>query len=105
MLLLIFGLNTPALFSQVTSQDIDDIVARAMDNFTVAGVAVAVVKDGKITHQKGYGIQSIATDKKVTENTNFGIASNSKAFTTASLAIMVEEGKISWTDKVVQYIP
>jgi CubicO group peptidase (beta-lactamase class C family) len=105
LLLLIFGLNTPALFSQVTSQDIDDIVARAMDNFTVAGVAVAVVKDGKITHQKGYGIQSIATDKKVTENTNFGIASNSKAFTTASLAIMVEEGKISWTDKVVQYIP
>ena len=34
LLLLIFGLNTPALFSQVTSQDIDDIVARAMDNFT-----------------------------------------------------------------------
>jgi CubicO group peptidase (beta-lactamase class C family) len=105
LLLLILGVNTPVLFSQVTSQDIDDIVARAMDNFTVAGVAVAVVKDGKIVHQKGYGIQSIATKKKVTENTNFGIASNSKAFTTACLAILVEEGKMSWTDKVIHYIP
>ena len=105
LLLLILGVNTPVLFSQVTSQDIDNIVAQAMDNFTVAGVAVAVVKDGKIVHQKGYGIQSIATKKKVTENTNFGIASNSKAFTTACLAILVEEGKMSWTDKVIHYIP
>ncbi|MDC1517498.1 beta-lactamase family protein, partial [Cyclobacteriaceae bacterium] len=105
LLLLILGVNTPVLFSQVTSQDIDDIVARAMDNFTVAGVAVAVVKDGKIVHQKGYGTQSIATKKKVTKNTNFGIASNSKAFTTACLAILVEEGKMSWTDKVIHYIP
>ena len=105
LLLLILGVNTPVLLSQVTSQDIDDIVVRAMDNFTVAGAAVAVVKDGKIVHQKGYGIQSIATKKKVTENTNFGIASNSKAFTTACLAILVEEGKMAWTDKVIHYIP
>ena len=105
LLLLILGVNTPVLLSQVTSRDIDDIVVRAMDNFTVAGAAVAVVKDGKIVHQKGYGIQSIATKKKVTENTNFGIASNSKAFTTACLAILVEEGKMAWTDKVIHYIP
>ena len=39
-----------------------------MENFTVAGVAVAVVKDGKIIHQKGYGIQSIESRKKVNEN-------------------------------------
>ena len=80
--MLVFGLKVSALFSQVTSQEIDAIVERAMDNFTVAGVAVAVVKDGKIIHQKGYGIQSINSKKKVNENTNFGIASNSKAFTT-----------------------
>ena len=60
ILLLVFGLKVSALFSQVTSQEIDAIVERAMDNFTVAGVAVAVVKDGKIIHQKGYGIQSLS---------------------------------------------
>ncbi len=103
--MLVFGLKVSGLFSQVTSQEIDAIVERAMDNFTVAGVAVAVVKDGKIIHQKGYGIQSINSKKKVNENTNFGIASNSKAFTTTALAILVEEGKISWTDKVIKHIP
>ena len=105
ILILVFGLKVSALFSQMTSQEIDAIVERAMDNFTVAGVAVAVVKDGKIIHQKGYGIQSINSNKKVNENTNFGIASNSKAFTTTALAILVEEGKISWTDKVIKHIP
>jgi CubicO group peptidase (beta-lactamase class C family) len=61
-LLIWFKLST--LFSQITSQEIDNIVDRAMENFTVAGVAVAVVKDGKIIHQKGYGIQSIKSKKK-----------------------------------------
>lgn len=102
---LIFGLLSSTAFTQVTSQEIDAIVQKAMDNFTVAGVAVAVVKDGKIIHQKGYGLQSFDGKAKVNEHTNFGIASNSKAFTTTALAILVEEGKLSWTDKVVDYIP
>ena len=105
MLILLIWLKLSTLFSQVTSQEIDDIVERAMDSFTVAGLAVAVVKDGKIIHQNGYGIQSIKSKIKVNEHTNFGIASNSKAFTTTALAILVEEGKISWTDKVIKHIP
>ncbi|MEO9893257.1 serine hydrolase [Aurantibacter sp.] len=105
LLILILSLKLSKVSSQVSSQEIDAIVERAMDNFTVAGAAVAVVKDGKIIHQRGYGIQSIAGKQKVNENTNFGIASNSKAFTTTALAILVEEGKISWTDKVIEHIP
>ena len=99
------GLYVNKLFSQVTSQEIDAIVQNAIDNFTVAGVAVAVVKDGEIVHQKGYGLKSIESKARVNEHTNFGIASNSKAFTTAALAMLVEEGKLSWTDKVVDHIP
>ena len=99
------GLYVNKLFSQVTSQEIDAIVQNAIDNFTIAGVAVAVVKDGEIVHQKGYGLKSIESKAKVNEHTNFGIASNSKAFTTAALAMLVEEGKLSWTDKVVDHIP
>ena len=102
---LFFILKITTAFSQVTSQEIDKIVLQAMDDFSVAGVAVAVVKDGEIIHQKGYGIKSINTNEKVSKNTNFGIASNSKAFTTTALSILVEEGKISWTDKVIKYIP
>jgi len=89
----------------MSSKQIDELVEKAMEKFTVAGVAVAVVKDGKIIHQKGYGVKSIETKEAVNENTNFAIASNSKAFTTAALAILVEEGKLSWTDKVKDHIP
>lgn len=95
----------PQSFGQVTAAQIDSIVQHTMDKFTVAGVAVAVVKDGKIVHQKGYGVQSVENKKPVNEHTNFGIASNSKAFTAAVLAMLVEEGKLNWTDKVVTHIP
>lgn len=105
ILILTSGLHSNKAFSQVSSQEIDAIVQNAIENFTVAGVAVAVVKDGKIIHQKGYGLKSIDSKVKVNEHTNFGIASNSKAFTTTALAMLVEEGKLSWTDRVIDHIP
>lgn len=92
-------------FAQITSAQVDQLVEKAMGKFNVAGVAVAIVKDGKIVHEKGYGVKSIVSKQKVDENTNFAIASNSKAFTTTALAILVEEGKLKWTDKVKDYIP
>jgi CubicO group peptidase (beta-lactamase class C family) len=91
--------------SQLSSREIDQLVEEAMEKFTVAGVAVGVVKDGKIVHAKGYGVKSVESGEKVNEHTSFAIASNSKAFTTAALAILVEEGKLSWLDKVVDHIP
>lgn len=93
------------LFAQITSAEVDILVEQAMKEFNVAGVAVAIVKDGNIIHERGYGVKSIETKIPVDEYTNFQIASNSKAFTTAALAILVDEGKISWKDKVRKYIP
>jgi CubicO group peptidase (beta-lactamase class C family) len=90
---------------QLTSSEIDQLVKDAMDKFTVAGVAVGVVKDGQIAHAKGYGVKSVETGDRVDEHTSFAIASNTKAFTTAALAILVEEGKLSWQDLVIDHIP
>jgi len=101
-LLLAFCTNALA---QLSENQIDDLVGRTLKTFDVPGIAVAVVKDGKVIHSKGYGVRSIITNQKVDENTLFGIASNSKAFTTAALAILVDEGKLNWDDKVNQYIP
>lgn len=98
-------LITPVAYSQYSSKQIDSIMAHAMKTFRVAGAAVAIVKDGKVIHSKGYGVTSITTKKPVNEHTNFGIASNSKAFTTTALAILVEDGKLSWKDKVRDHIP
>ncbi len=88
-----------------TDDQVDSLVIHAMSMFRVAGVAVGVVKDGKIVHLKGYGVKSNATGESVNEFTDFAIASNSKAFTTTALALLVEEGKLNWDDKVVNYIP
>lgn len=94
-----------SLYSQMSSTQVDSLVNYAMSKFNVAGVAIGIVKDGKIVHEKGYGVKSVLTNSPVDENTNFAIASNSKAFTTAALALLVEEEKLSWNDKVKKYIP
>jgi CubicO group peptidase (beta-lactamase class C family) len=94
------------LFGQKLSSDqIDSIVNKSMEMMPQAGIAVAVVQDGKVIHLKGYGITSISSKEEVNENTLFAIASNTKSFTAAALAILVDEGKLSWNDKVIDYIP
>lgn len=103
--LLLSSFTFLAWAQQPTSEFIDSLVASAMKNAPHAGVAIAVVKDGKVIHSKGYGLASLKSGKKVDENTLFSIASNSKAFTTTSLGMLVDEGKLKWEDKVVQYIP
>lgn len=94
-----------SVFAQISSAQLDTLVQQAMAKLHVAGVAVAIVKDGKIVHEKGYGVRSITTKLPVDEHTNFQIASNSKAFTTAALSILIDEGKLSWKDKVTTYLP
>ncbi len=89
----------------LTSKEIDNLVENSMKAFDVPGIAVGIIKDGKIIHAKGYGLRSLNTKQKTDENTLFGIASNSKAFTCATLGILVDEGKIKWDDKVRDYIP
>ncbi len=89
----------------LSSKEIDDLAERSMKAFDVPGIAIAVIKDGKVIHSKGYGVRSLNTMQKMDENTLFGIASNSKAFTAAALGMLVDEGKIKWDDKVRDYIP
>ncbi len=84
---------------------IDKVAEQSMQVFDVPGIAVAVVKDDRVIHMKGYGVSSIITGKRTDENTLFAIASNSKAFTAAALGILVDEGKISWETKVIDVIP
>ncbi|MDD2307667.1 MAG: serine hydrolase [Prolixibacteraceae bacterium] len=106
LILVVLIFQTFPGFSQpLSTPEIDQLVERTMKTFHVPGMAVAVIKDGKVVHSKGYGVSSINTGKRVDENTLFGIASNSKAFAAATLAILVDEKKITWNDKVIQYIP
>ena len=94
-----------AAYPQLSVKEVDQLVEDAMEKFNVAGVAVGIVKDGEVFLAKGYGLKSVEGTEKVNEHTSFAIASNTKAFTAASLAILVEEGRLSWHDRVVEYIP
>lgn len=91
--------------AQISSKDVDTLVEEAMEKFNVAGVSVAIVKDGEVIHSKGYGVKEVNKRGKINKNTNFLIASNSKAFTSAAVAILVDEGKLNWDDKVIDYLP
>ena len=82
--------------------DLDSYVARVLKTFEVPGLSVAIVKDGKVVLAKGYGVRKLGESTFVDQNTLFGIGSNTKAFTTAALASLVDEGKIAWDDPVYQ---
>jgi len=108
----LFLLFVPAyVFTQTLDAKLAEIDAYAQTvidtwkSTSGAGMAIAIVKDDKVVMQKGYGIRELGKPDKIDENTLFAIASNSKAFTTASLAILVDEGKIGWNDKVAKYLP
>src|ERR1700690_3444391 len=76
-----------------------------MKTFDVRGMAVAIVKDGKILVAKGYGVRKLGDPTPIDEFTLLGIGSNTKAFTTAALATLVDEGKLAWDDPVYQRLP
>jgi CubicO group peptidase (beta-lactamase class C family) len=97
--------TAPPVTAPLDVAALDATVARTLKAFDVPGIAVAVVKDGQVVVAKGYGVRSLATKAPVDANTLFGIASNTKAFTTAALGLLVEEGKLQWDDKVTKYIP
>lgn len=84
---------------------IDAAVARIMKTFEVPGLALAIVKDGRVVLAKGYGVRRLGDPAPVDGRTLFGIASNTKVFTAAALGLLVEEGKLAWDARVVDYLP
>lgn len=102
-LLLVFFIQTQAQEDKVLK--VDAFINQAMIDWKMPGFAVAIVKNDSVIFSKGYGVRDIRKSDPVNENTLFVIASCSKAFTTASLAILVDQGKIKWDDPVTKYLP
>ncbi|MGD1845393.1 MAG: serine hydrolase [Salibacteraceae bacterium] len=85
--------------------DLDAYLEAARKSYELPGLAIGIVKDGKMVYQKGFGVRDISTNEKVDVQTVFAIASLSKAFTAASVGLMVDEGKLSWDDRVKDHLP
>lgn len=107
IILLVFATCT-GLRSQVSKQDlvkIDETVKKAFEVFKPTGLAVAVVKDSAIIYHNALGYSDAGLKRPVSTTSLFNIASCSKAFTAACIGILVDEGKVKWTDKVTDYFP
>lgn len=104
-LTLIFVLISVFSFAQIDEKNINELVLKTLKTFDVPGISVGIIKDGKIVYAKGHGFASLTSQKSMDENTLVGIASNSKGFTATALAILADEGKLNWDDKVTQFIP
>jgi CubicO group peptidase (beta-lactamase class C family)/dienelactone hydrolase len=83
----------------------DRYVATAARDWHVPGLAIAVVKGDSLVFAKFYGVIEAGKSTPVTEHTRFAIGSTTKAMTTAALAMLVDEGKLRWDDRVIDYIP
>ncbi|MBN1339022.1 MAG: serine hydrolase [Bacteroidales bacterium] len=91
-----------------TSKDyeaLDGKISEAVELFKIPGAAVGIVKNGSVVFASGYGLTDATATEVVDARTSFGIASCSKAFTAAAIAILVDEGMLAWDDKVIDYLP
>ena len=95
--------SSAALPSQL--QDFGAYVDSARKTFDVPGIAVAIVKDGKVVMEQGFGLREIGKPDKVDAHTLFAIASNTKAFTAAALQQLAEQGKLKMDDRVIDHLP
>ncbi len=89
----------------VIFRDFESRVGRTLNEFQIPGMAVAVVQGGEVIYAKGFGIKKLGGTDPVTTGTIFQIGSTSKAFTSALVASVVEEGKADWKDRVVSHLP
>ena len=98
----------PARGQQATPEalaGLDAYIEEGMRQWELPGLAIAVVKDGKVVYARGFGVREKGKDAPVTDRTLFAMASNSKAFTATALGMLVDEKKLSWDDRVCDRLP
>ncbi len=100
-LLAFSGSAQPAL----DTKGVDKLMKSTMKAWQIPGAAVAIVRNDRVVYAQGYGTTDLGGTERVTADTLFQIASTSKAFTTAALALLVADGKLSWDDPVRKHIP
>lgn len=102
--------DTPAQAAQTlpAANDLaafDARVEAVRQQFDVPGIAVAIVKDGQVVLERGYGLREVDKPDKVDAHTMFAIASNTKAFTATALQMLAEDGKLDMNDRVIDHLP
>ncbi len=104
-LVLMFGTTTFVQGGEPSKKEMDDLLRDALEYWRAPGLAAAVVLDDKVIYLNGHGVRQVGRNDPVTADTLFAIGSCTKAFTATAMAILVDEGKIDWDDKVSKHLP
>src|SRR5216684_2940766 len=88
-----------------TIDGLDQFIPAQMQNWKVPGLAIAVVQNGRVIYSNGFGLRDVKSNLPVTTKTIFAIGSISKSFTSLSMGMLNDEGKIDWEKPVRQYLP
>jgi CubicO group peptidase (beta-lactamase class C family) len=104
-IVLLFAPSTLRAQNPPDYSTLDPVIEQIMKEWKVPGLAIAVVKEGRVVYTRGFGYRDVKKGLKVTPDTLFAIGSCSKAFTAAALGILADEGKIDWDKPVREYLP
>ncbi len=80
-------------------------IEAARESSHTPGVAVAVVRGDEVLMARGFGVRDLNSKEAVTADTIFAIGSSTKAMTATTLAMLVDEGKLSWDDQISKHLP
>jgi len=94
--------STESVFN---AEAFDAYVAQAVEDWGATGLAIAVVKDGEVLFERGYGVLELGKPDAVDEHTRFAIGSTTKAITAAAIGMLVDEGLLEWDDRVIDHMP
>ena len=86
-------------------RELDAYIQRGMAAWNLPGLSIAVVANDSVLFTRGYGVRSLAEKGAVDASTEFGIMSTTKAMTATALAMLVDDGKLAWTDRATKWIP
>lgn len=86
-------------------QELDEYIERSRKDWEIPGLAVALIRDGAVVYEKGFGVREMGKGAPVDESTLFSVASNTKAFTAMAAGILVQEGKLAWDDPIIKHLP
>jgi CubicO group peptidase (beta-lactamase class C family) len=101
----LFFTNTIQSQTKVNLKKLDQYFTKMVKDWEVPSATIGIVKDGKLIFTGSYGVLEVGKNKKPDKNTLYVIASNSKAFTSAMIGMLVQEGKLKWNDKVKKHLP
>ncbi|MFB0515052.1 MAG: serine hydrolase domain-containing protein, partial [Candidatus Neomarinimicrobiota bacterium] len=105
LLVLLLASIVPAHAQVDPLSGLDSYITRAMEDWELPGLAIAIVKDDEVVFARGYGVRELGQPDPVDEHTLFAVASHTKAFTATALAMLVQQGQLSWDDRVIDHMP